>query len=61
MTDPEQLKAALKDHAVNVAARYKNDWTYLDAVNERKYPAAFGLRKPEEAKAKPCSSPQRGR
>jgi GH35 family endo-1,4-beta-xylanase len=35
MTDPEQLKAALRDHAMNVAVRYKNDWTYLDAINER--------------------------
>jgi hypothetical protein len=34
MTDPEQLKAALRDHAMNVAVRYKNDWTYLDAINE---------------------------
>jgi GH35 family endo-1,4-beta-xylanase len=35
MTDPEQLKSALRDHAMNVAVRYKNDWTYLDAINER--------------------------
>jgi GH35 family endo-1,4-beta-xylanase len=35
MTDPEELKGALRDHAMNVAVRYKNDWTYLDAINER--------------------------
>jgi hypothetical protein len=35
MTDPEQLKSALRDHAINVAVRHKNDWTYLDAINER--------------------------
>lgn len=37
MTDPEQLKTALREHAFSVTQRYHNDWTYLDAVNERMF------------------------
>lgn len=35
ISDPEELKQALREHVEAVAGRYKNDWAYLDVINER--------------------------
>jgi GH35 family endo-1,4-beta-xylanase len=35
ITDPEALKQALRTHVEAVAGRYKDDWAYLDVINER--------------------------
>jgi GH35 family endo-1,4-beta-xylanase len=36
ITDPEVLKQTLRTHVEAVAGRYKDDWAYLDVINERK-------------------------
>jgi GH35 family endo-1,4-beta-xylanase len=35
ITNPEQLKAVYRAHVEAVAGRYKDDWVYLDVINER--------------------------
>jgi len=37
ITDPEELKQVLRTHVEAVAGRYKNDWAYLDVINEREF------------------------
>jgi GH35 family endo-1,4-beta-xylanase len=37
ITDPEVLKQTLRTHVEAVAGRYKDDWAYLDVINERKF------------------------
>ncbi|KAG7529478.1 hypothetical protein FFLO_05620 [Filobasidium floriforme] len=34
ITDPEVLKQTLRTHVEAVAGRYKDDWAYLDVINE---------------------------